>query len=1815
MPAKMYWSIVAGVGALVACFIIYLLNVEPAAGPTNSTDTAGAARSADSSTPAAVPQNTLAALPSLAMPEEQVTETRKKLKQIAIALHNYHDVKKGFPPGRVTVAPKLSWRVLILPYLEQKALYERFHLDEPWDSLHNKALLDLMPDFYRSGNEAAATTRFLVFTGKRSLFPPTGFSTIARCADGTSNTLLVVNTGGGKSVPWTKPEDMSLDSDSPIANLGLINGRMEGVLADVHAISLPGEVEKTAVQALMTPNGSEVVDGHGLANRYAPGGSGAPTQAVVAPPPGARGMRPQELAMQQSHVISRAMLDVGRGQWYPPAIEYRETEGRVSPGLSWRVRLLSFLEQGNLFKQYKRDKAWDDAENQQVLAHMPGAFRLDSKEESTSTRVQVFRGEDTPFGKLETDDEARKKVRGPDPHKFPDGQSKTIMFVASGADRAVPWTEPRDLEFDPAHPVESLGKIDENGTLAVTFDGAVRTITPDMAPNVFRSLVLISDEALAKREKWAVATNMPTASQSAATAPQPAGNKEAGPNTAAPAGPIQDGVFTLPRPGLHAGYDVPTGHLMVAEYENNRATIYKLESGPVEVKSVACPARPTVVLAKQFQGKSYFLVGGELDKRVDIFAAESGELAGSIYIQTPSVIELATSQAADDPYVYYLSRFGQPDRLYVGRFNLASKADDGLIYLGTHIGVSSDGKYLYVIADENSTRRLQLLRVVERPVAMGNEAGMPPSMASCELIARETAGTEDFVVAPNNRCVGMAYNLVNADLSGGRGAFDFWSMAFAGTQPWVAGIDKGVLKIASINDFRTAASRELPEQFDHKALANTRVEDPFKRYLTHLNQLTPLFMDDQRKCVIATAQNRVAIFHWGAIGLQDEPVVGVDAVSQASVTIGDPLEIDVKPLSANLNIRVASGPQGAALQDGKLKWKPKAEDIGNHKILIESTHNNLKCEQSVDVRVARPSVALPFAAQHISLSPDGKLAVAWEQPEDDYGRKPAGPGRLAVIDVAARKVLGTKDVQKGIWLARINGQGVFVLTMPPATVAEDSALEVFRLNLPDLKLGATVNARGLRRVLDFAGEKYLVACDEMFSQPDLKRLYSFLDPNRTGLGDRSNHMLPMMSHIDEGWLLNGVVWDEKVAHAQFLVRPRGIARHPSNNYEASTRNENEEDSISSYGLLRQGLQIMSKPGSSILSGQNSQQVPIVLRDIPAAVLNGYGTSSGLGQAYSLHVHELSGGSESQQVPLFVNRPRLAQASYSSQERAGLPEIDAAGDVVAAVSANEVFLASTKEINRASLSLPFRFRRKQNPILLGGNPRVSYELADGAPPFEVKIVIEGIEQRVQSQRAVVLPLDLDRITAAIYQKVGQFNWIANVRRGDSKETSKDVKERVLDYVDAVTPQFKMITGHEPKGVPLLVPAYVEATDRDLKIARLVHYYLLDLPTQKIVLAFAPGGQTGPSRPTARGRRQPPASIERIPLAKATTSAPKAERESRTQRLADLDRQIVIEYSEKLRQNVPSREIELAELKEKAAAAKQAAGAVIKAKVAELRTARQQQPRVWSDKKGHRTEGTLKSVFADEVVLRLTTGNEVTVPIEKLSDDDQKYLDDSKRSKPDELEIVVGKMTLIGQGITKHQQSLGRFPPGYIVSKDGRPLLSWRVAILPYVGAEDLFSLFHFDEPWDSTHNRALLEYMPAVFAPGASGSGPRTPFLAFRHPRSLLEDGRAVEANEARSDFGAAAFAEVSLQRAVEWTKPDDIPAGNLAALGSWIKDRRKAYLVGFVGGRVQGVPAETPQKSWLNLIDYKSKSEVKIDFRDPFSLMDSGPVAAANSEK
>lgn len=191
-------------------------------------------------------------------------QLKNKLKQFALAMHNLHDVYGRFPDDDGLDDENkgnLSWRVHMLPFLDQADLYNQFHLDEPWDSDHNKTLIEMMPEIFESpGVTEKGKTSVHVFTGKGSPFADDKGPGIRDVTDGASNTIMMVLTGDDKADVWTRPGGLDFDPENPVKALGKIDGQFLVGLMDGSVRWLPVEIEPAVLASLITAAGGEVVD-------------------------------------------------------------------------------------------------------------------------------------------------------------------------------------------------------------------------------------------------------------------------------------------------------------------------------------------------------------------------------------------------------------------------------------------------------------------------------------------------------------------------------------------------------------------------------------------------------------------------------------------------------------------------------------------------------------------------------------------------------------------------------------------------------------------------------------------------------------------------------------------------------------------------------------------------------------------------------------------------------------------------------------------------------------------------------------------------------------------------------------------------------------------------------------------------------------------------------------------------------------------------------------------------------------------------------------------------------------------------------------------------------------------------------------------------------------------------------------------------------------------------------------------------------------------------------------------------------------------
>lgn len=194
-------------------------------------------------------------------------QCRNNLKQIGLALLNYHDVYESFPPAYTLNEdgqPLHSWRTLILPFLEQQHLYESIDLSKPWDDPANaEAFQTAIPAYVCPSTTIEQTdTTYTGIAGPDACLPLMWSRPIFEITDGTSDTVMVIEAAEQDAVHWMNPQDvgvqflLSFNPDSELDH----EGGTHALFADGSVQFLSAEMSSEARLALVTVAGGETID-------------------------------------------------------------------------------------------------------------------------------------------------------------------------------------------------------------------------------------------------------------------------------------------------------------------------------------------------------------------------------------------------------------------------------------------------------------------------------------------------------------------------------------------------------------------------------------------------------------------------------------------------------------------------------------------------------------------------------------------------------------------------------------------------------------------------------------------------------------------------------------------------------------------------------------------------------------------------------------------------------------------------------------------------------------------------------------------------------------------------------------------------------------------------------------------------------------------------------------------------------------------------------------------------------------------------------------------------------------------------------------------------------------------------------------------------------------------------------------------------------------------------------------------------------------------------------------------------------------------
>jgi prepilin-type processing-associated H-X9-DG protein len=433
--------------------------------------------------------------------------SQNNMRMLMLASLNYESAHMQFPPAyRVNKEGKslLSWRVQILPFIEQNNLYEQFRHDEPWDSPNNIALLEKMPEVFRSPSSKAAPgkTVYRGIGGKSGVLQPFGDGKLGaigfgQITDGSSNTIYAIETSDELAIEWTKPSS-GIDPDSFDAKqlFGNQIGGTNVVMCDGSVQFVSELVDPEALKKLMTRNGGEI------ANLPRPNRSRRSRRARVEnvdvdPRFKIRSGKPlrledmmteadrKDLAIDESKEkmkkIALSMLNFQSAYRRYPAAYSTDRAGK--PLLSWRVHVLPFVGETQLYNQFRLNEPWDSDHNRELIKKIPAIFKTSKELPIGKTCVLANGSEGGLIGKPDNGRNVGSRLMD-----IRDGTSNTIMFINADAESAVEWTKPEVFYVDD----DVIPRILATEPIIALGDGSVHIFKSDFPLEKFKAMLTIA---------------------------------------------------------------------------------------------------------------------------------------------------------------------------------------------------------------------------------------------------------------------------------------------------------------------------------------------------------------------------------------------------------------------------------------------------------------------------------------------------------------------------------------------------------------------------------------------------------------------------------------------------------------------------------------------------------------------------------------------------------------------------------------------------------------------------------------------------------------------------------------------------------------------------------------------------------------------------------------------------------------------------------------------------------------------------------------------------------------------------------------------------------------------------------------------------------------------------------------------------------------------------------------------------------------------------------------------------------------------------
>jgi hypothetical protein len=634
-----------------------------------------------------------------------------------------------------------------------------------------------------------------------------------------------------------------------------------------------------------------------------------------------------------------------------------------------------------------------------------------------------------------------------------------------------------------------------------------------------------------------------------------------------------------------------------------------------------------------------------------------------------------------------------------------------------------------------------------------------------------------------------------------------------------------------------------------------------------------------------------------------------------------------------------------------------------------------------------------------------------------------------------------------------------------------------------------------------------------------------------------------------GWVSEGVLWNEVTGQPKLLLWP-AVFRKTSWEHTLRSSPHSAGEVLLTTNTWHPCSHNADRTRFSSL--QSHVLLTTISPELPASLALMQDDDT-----YCLAALSLIGRREMYKIP-------LVRKDTKPPRRVGPLGIKAEGDAYVVLFQDRLYAGSLREM-REAVDEPLHIVPQQSVVtLLPDRPaRVKY-VSKGADRFHLESRDLGRDgewfhaESNTGEFSLSPPESLEELVGS------HVDVIANL---EPVRTANN-KERLEHYLKPARAAFLHMLGRPPDEVPIPLRVFVTVENANRERASIAHDFLLEVPRQLVETILDNKYPLG---------RDPWKQVDDDSFDPATDEYP-----DELSPPAGSDRLIAYMRREWTAAREP-----VASLPEAAKAAKAAGDQRLRKQYLDFIS--KNNWRTWTDKDGNQLEALFVSQFAGQVVLKTRQHREVILDEARLIEADQQFLAEFENpATPSDTATWRAYVVQHAAGaVTSFHSTEHILPPGALVDDSGRPVLSWRVLLLRQLGYEELFSLFRFDQPWNSEHNQVLTRFMPDCFALDIEQSQQnKTTLQTVVSPRSVLRTDRAVTLRGiADGTVSTVVFVEAVSDRAIPWTQPVDLALYDLADPLKALRSREGRILAGFLDGTANTIPASASRVTWRQAIE------------------------------